>query len=83
MVFDALAIFNDPSPTQHGDDRFEKVLASFGSLISLGLHSSPSSDRRYSFNSLFNSLRRRQSVPCAMIFCGLDLISPASWSRRA
>ncbi len=30
------------------------------------------------FNSFFSSLRNRQSVPCAMIFCGLDLIMPAS-----
>ena len=34
--------------------------------------------RIYAFNSFFSSLRNRQSVPCAMIFCGLDLIMPAS-----
>jgi hypothetical protein len=37
----------------------------------------------YPFNSFFNSLRNRQSVPWAMSFCGLDLIIPASWSRSA
>ena len=35
------------------------------------------------FNSRFNSLRNRQSVPSAMIFWGLDLIMPASCSRSA
>ncbi len=40
-------------------------------------------DPRYPFNSFFSSWRNRQSVPWAMIFCGLDLIMPASWRRRA
>lgn len=38
---------------------------------------------RYPFNSFFSSLRKRQSVPWAMIFCGVALIIPASWSRSA
>jgi len=35
------------------------------------------------FSSFFSSLRKRQSVPWAMIFCGLDLIRPASLRRSA
>ena len=31
----------------------------------------------YAFSSFFSSLRSRQSVPWAMIFCGLDLTMPA------
>jgi len=31
----------------------------------------------YPFSSFLSSLRKRQSVPWAMIFCGLDLIIPA------
>ena len=34
------------------------------------------------FNSRLISLRKRQSVPVAMIFCGLDLIIPPSRSRN-
>ena len=30
------------------------------------------------FSSFLSSLRKRQSVLCAMNFCGLDLIIPAS-----
>jgi hypothetical protein len=30
------------------------------------------------FSSFFSSLKKRQSVPWAMIFCGVDLIIPAS-----
>ena len=37
----------------------------------------------YLFNSFFSSLRKRQSVPCAMSFCGLLVIIPASCRRRA
>jgi hypothetical protein len=37
----------------------------------------------YPFSSFFNSLRKRQSVPWAMSFWGLDLIIPASCRRRA
>jgi putative ABC transport system substrate-binding protein len=37
----------------------------------------------YPFNSRFSSLRKRQSVPWAMIFCGFALIMPASRSRSA
>ena len=37
----------------------------------------------YSFNSFFNSVRKRQSVPWAMIFWGVLLIMPASCNRRA
>src|SRR5262249_18383829 len=33
---------------------------------------------RYALGSRFSSLRKRQSVLCAMIFCGVDLISPNS-----
>ncbi len=40
-------------------------------------------DSRYPFSSFFSSLKKRQSVPFAMIFCGVDLIIPASWRRRA
>jgi hypothetical protein len=39
--------------------------------------------RHYPFSSFFSSLWKRQSVPWAMIFCGLALIIPASWRRRA
>jgi hypothetical protein len=35
----------------------------------------------HAFSSFFSSLKNRQSVPCAMIFCGLDLIMPASLRR--
>src|SRR5262249_38890382 len=38
---------------------------------------------RYCFNSFFSSVRKRQSVPWAMIFWGLLLIIPASCRRRA
>ena len=37
----------------------------------------------YCFNSFFSSVRKRQSVPWAMSFWGLDLIIPASCRRRA
>ena len=33
------------------------------------------------FSSRFSSLKKRQSVPCAMIVLGLDLIMPTSRSR--
>ena len=46
------------------------------------LHS-PGASPLYPFNSFFSSLRKRQSVPCSMIFWGLDLIMPASCRRRA
>jgi hypothetical protein len=39
--------------------------------------------RVYPFSSFLSSLRKRQSVPWAMIFWGLVLIIPASCSRRA
>jgi len=35
------------------------------------------------FSSRLSSLRKRQSVPLAIIVLGLDLIRPASWSRNA
>jgi hypothetical protein len=35
------------------------------------------------FSSRFTWLRNRQSVPSAMIFCGLDLMKPASCRRKA
>jgi hypothetical protein len=35
------------------------------------------------FSSFLSSLKKRQSVPWAMIFCGFDLIIPISFSRRA
>jgi hypothetical protein len=37
----------------------------------------------YPFSSLFNSLKKRQSVPSARIFAGLALIIPTSCRRRA
>jgi hypothetical protein len=37
----------------------------------------------YPFNSFFSALKKRQSVPWAMIFCGVLLIIPASCRRRA
>src|SRR5215467_115740 len=37
----------------------------------------------HAFSSFLSSLRKRQSVPWAMIFCGLDLIIPASCRRSA
>src|SRR5262249_15799202 len=37
----------------------------------------------YPFNSFFSSLKKRQSVPWAMSFCGVDLMSPTSCRRRA
>jgi len=39
--------------------------------------------QHYPFNSFFNSLRKRQSVPCAMISCGVFLRYPVSRRRRA
>jgi hypothetical protein len=41
------------------------------------------SPTNHAFNSLFSSLMKRHSTPWAMIFCGLDLIIPASCRRRA
>jgi len=41
------------------------------------------SDPRYLFSAFLSSLNERQSVPWAMIFCGLDLIIPISRNRRA
>jgi hypothetical protein len=38
---------------------------------------------RYPFSSFFSALRKRQSVPWAMIFWGLLLIIPISCRRRA
>jgi hypothetical protein len=37
----------------------------------------------YPFNSFFSSVKKRQSVPWAISFCGLDLSIPTSWRRRA
>jgi len=37
----------------------------------------------HAFSSRLSSFRKRQSVPSAMIFCGLDRIRPASCSRSA
>jgi hypothetical protein len=37
----------------------------------------------YPFISFFRALRKRQSVPWAMICCGVDLIIPTSCRRRA
>src|SRR5215467_7177142 len=37
----------------------------------------------HAFSSFLSSSRKRQSVPWAMIFCGLDLIIPASCKRSA
>ena len=37
----------------------------------------------HAFSSRFSSLRKRQSVPSSMIFCGLDLTMPASCRRSA
>ena len=37
----------------------------------------------YSFNSFFSSVRKRQSVCSAMIFCGVDSMTPASCRRSA
>jgi len=37
----------------------------------------------YPFNSFFSALKKRQSVPWAMIFCGLFLIMPTSCRRKA
>ena len=37
----------------------------------------------HAFSSRLSSLRKRQSVPLAMIWFGLDLIMSTSWSRNA
>jgi hypothetical protein len=37
----------------------------------------------YPFSSFLSSLKKRQSVPWAMIFWGMLLIIPASWRRKA
>jgi hypothetical protein len=37
----------------------------------------------HAFNSRLTSSRKRQSVPSAMIFCGVDLTMPASCNRSA
>lgn len=34
----------------------------------------------YALSSFFSSLRNRQSVPCAMIFCGVELIIPTPYA---
>ena len=39
--------------------------------------------RAHVFSSRLSSSRKRQSVPSAMIFCGLDLIMPVSCMRSA
>ena len=39
--------------------------------------------RLYPFSSFFSAVRKRQSVPWAMICCGVDLIIPTSCRRRA
>jgi choline dehydrogenase-like flavoprotein len=44
--------------------------------------SRPGSPTPYPFSSRFSSSRNRQSVPCAMIRFGVDLIIPASCRRR-
>ena len=38
---------------------------------------------RYAFSSRLTSSRNRQSVPSAMIFCGVDLMKRASRRRSA
>ena len=37
----------------------------------------------HAFSSRLSSLKKRQSVPSAMICCGVDLIMPTSWRRSA
>ena len=37
----------------------------------------------HAFSSRLSSSKKRQSVPSAMIFCGVDLTMPASCSRKA
>ena len=43
----------------------------------------PPSSSAHAFSSRLSSFRKRQSVPSAMIFCGLTLIMPASRMRSA
>ena len=40
-------------------------------------------DSHYPFSSFFSSFRKRQFVPWAMIFCGLDFSIPTSCKRSA
>jgi hypothetical protein len=37
----------------------------------------------HAFSSRLRSFKKRQSVPSAMIFCGLDLMKPTSCRRKA
>ena len=48
-----------------------------------GIGRPPRSARVHAFNSRLSSFKKRQSVPSAMIFCGLDLIMPISCKRSA
>src|SRR5262249_44558880 len=50
--------------------------------VALVRRTHPSSPGSYALSSFFSSFRKRQSVPSAMIFLGLDRIMPASWRRR-
>ena len=43
----------------------------------------PAGRRAHAFSSRLSSLKKRQSAPSAMIFCGLTLIKPASRMRNA
>ena len=57
--------------------RFLKVNPLRVSVIRVRDEHEPRS-RIYAFNAFFSSRKNRQSVPCATIFCGLNLIISAS-----
>src|SRR5262249_9436980 len=65
-------------PQEHGGHEYAPPLVLYAHTFLLHRHLP-----LYCFNSFFSSVRKRQSVPWALSFCGLLLSSPASWRRRA
>jgi hypothetical protein len=60
-----------------------EVMGRIPTTLTPGLSSRHFRGVSYRFSSFLSSFRKRQSVPRAMIFWGLDLIIPTSLRRRA
>jgi transposase len=67
----------------HAVCRFSDLWRGYGVAFSRSALEDLAFGSPHAFNSRLSSSRKRQSVPSAMIFCGLDLIRPASCMRSA
>jgi hypothetical protein len=63
--------------------RRSRWAGSLNHVISLCQHHRRRPKSPYPLSSFLSSLKKRQSVPWVMIFCGVDLIIPASLRRKA